>query len=194
MNSNSRTSAILNLEFIGPLVALLVIGVFLTITTPSFFALKNFMNISLQVAVLAIVAIGSTIVILTGGIDLSPGSMMAMLTMILAVLVQLREMSLLLAIPITLLMGCLLGAFNGLLVSYLRIPAFIVTLATMSGFRGLSLTIGPGSPVFQLSDSLRKVFYGSIFGLPLPFVYVIVLYVFFYILLKTHLQDQLSLY
>jgi ribose transport system permease protein len=179
-----RLSRLLQSDFLGPLGALLAISAFIAVTTPNFLDLQNFRNISLQVAVLSIVAIGSTIVILAGGIDLSPGSMIAVLTMSLAVLVKLNDVNLWLAIPLTLLAGGALGAFNGFLVSYLRIPAFIVTLATLSGFKGLALTIGPGAPVFQLSEELREVFYGTLFGIPLPFVYVVVLYAISYVLLE----------
>lgn len=193
MLKRSWLSRLVQAEFIGPLAALLGISAFIALTTPSFLAVKNFENISLQVAVLSIVAIGSTVVILTGGIDLSPGSMIAFLTMSLAVFVKLQGVNLWVAIVLTLLLGGVLGAFNGLLVAYLRIPAFIVTLATLSGFRGLALTVGPGSPVFQLSADLRQVFYGSLLGFPLPMVYVIVLYVIFYIVLE-HTQLGRELY
>ena len=117
-----RLSRLLQSDFIGPLGALLIISAFIALTTPNFLELQNFRNISLQVAVLSIVAIGSTVVILAGGIDLSPGSMIAVLTMTLAVLVKLNGINLWLAIPLTLLAGAALGAFNGFLVSYLRIP------------------------------------------------------------------------
>jgi ribose transport system permease protein len=182
MMKRSLFSRLMQADFVGPLAALLVIAAFIAVTTPSFLALKNFENISLQVAVLSIVAIGSTVVILTGGIDLSPGSMIAFLTMCTAVLIKFQGLSLWIVIPVVLLLGAALGAFNGLLVAYLRIPAFIVTLAALSGFQGLALTVGPGSPVFQLSASLRQVFYGSLFGLPLPFVYVVLLYALFFVL------------
>lgn len=169
---------------LGPLVALLIICAFFAITTPSFLDAQNFRNISLQVAVLSIVAIGSTVVIIGGGIDLSPGSMIAFLTMCLAILVKLQEWNLWLALAVTLALGALLGAVNGSLVAYLRIPSFIATLATLSAFKGLALTVGPGSPVFQLSEQLRQLFYGTFLGLPLPFWYVAILYIFFWVLLE----------
>ena len=185
MTGRSWISRLLGADFMGPLAALLVIIAIIAVTTPSFRQVKNFENVSLQVAVLAIVAIGSTVVILAGGIDLSPGSMIAFLTMCLAVFAKQLGLSLWIAIPLTLLLGAGLGAINGGLVAYLRIPAFIATLATLSMFKGLSLTINGGSPIFQLSPELRSLFYGKLFGVvPLPFVYVIVLYAFFYVLLE----------
>jgi ribose transport system permease protein len=179
-----RLARVLQSDFVGPLGALLLISLFLAITTPNFLAAQNFRNISLQVSVLSILAIGSTVVILAGGIDLSPGSMIAVLTMSLAVFVKLNGLPLWLGIVLTLLVGAGLGAFNGFLVAYLRIPAFIVTLATLSGFKGIALTIGPGSPIFQLSEGLRQIFYGTLFGVPLPFVYVVGLYVAAFIVLE----------
>lgn len=163
-------------QFAGPTAALLLIVLVIGATTPSFLAAENFRNIALQVAVLSIVAIGATVVILTGGIDLSPGSMIAYLTMVLAVMVKLDGISLWLAIPAAIALGGLLGLVNGVLVAYVRIPSFIVTLAGLSAFKGIALTVGGGSPVFSLSTDLGAVFYGELFGVPLPFYYMVVLY------------------
>lgn len=163
-------------EFVGPIVALLLIIVVVALTTPNFIAIDNFQNIAMQAAVLSIVAIGSTVVILTGGIDLSPGSMIALLTMVLASLIKLDGWSLLIAIPAALVCGALLGAVNGFFVAYLRIPSFIVTLAALSIFKGIALTIGGGTPIVSLSPNLEAIFYGQLLGIPLPFIYVVVLY------------------
>jgi ribose transport system permease protein len=163
-------------EFVGPFVALLIIIVVVALTTPNFIAIDNFQNIAMQAAVLSIVAIGSTVVILTGGIDLSPGSMIALITMVLASLIKLDGWSLAIAIPAALLCGALLGAVNGFFVAYLKIPSFIVTLAALSLFKGIALTIGGSTPIVSLSPNLEAIFYGQILGIPLPFVYVVVLY------------------
>lgn len=163
-------------QFAGPMAALLLIMGVVAATTPSFLAAENFRNIALQVAVLSIVAIGSTVVILTGGIDLSPGSMIALLTMVLAVMIKFNGASLWLAIPAAIAIGGVLGLVNGVLVAYVRIPAFIVTLAGLSAFKGIALTVGGGSPVFSLSADLGQVFYGELFGVPLPFYYMVGLY------------------
>lgn len=163
-------------EFAGPVAALLLIVVVVAVTTPSFLNPENFRNIALQVAVLSIVALGATVVIITGGIDLSPGSMIAVLTMVLALLVKTYQQPLWLAVLVTVLVGALMGALNGALVAYVRIPAFIVTLAGLSAYKGLALTVPPGSPIFSLSADLGYLFYGQVFGIPLPFFYVIGLY------------------
>jgi ribose transport system permease protein len=163
-------------EFAGPIVALLIIFIVVALTTPHFLAIDNFQNIALQAAVLSIVAIGSTVVILTGGIDLSPGAMIGLLTMVLASLLKLQGWSLLIAIPAVLLCGALLGAVNGFFVAYVRIPSFIVTLAALSAFTGLALTVGGGTPIVSLSPELQEIFYGEILGIPLPLLYVVGLY------------------
>lgn len=163
-------------EFAGPFAALLIILIVVALTTPNFIAIDNFQNIAMQAAVLSIVAIGSTVVILTGGIDLSPGSMIALITMVLASLIKLDGFSLVVAIPAALLCGALLGAVNGFFVAYLKIPSFIVTLAALSVFKGIALTIGGGTPIVSLSPNLEAIFYGQILGIPLPFIYVVVLY------------------
>lgn len=171
-------------EFIGPMIALLLIVLIVAATTPAFLDPQNFRNIALQVSILSIVAIGSTVVIITGGIDLSPGSMIALLTMCLAVFIKTYGLSLWLAIPLTLTIGCGLGIANGFLVAYVRIPAFIVTLAGLSAFKGLALTLNGGTPAFSLSPELREIFYGTFLGLPLPFYYVVGIYAFFTIVME----------
>ncbi|WP_198085992.1 ABC transporter permease [Variovorax sp. E3] len=165
-------------QFAGPMAALLLIMAVVAVTTPSFLAAENFRNIALQVAVLSIVAIGATVVILTGGIDLSPGSMIAYLTMVLAVMVKLNGVSLWVAVPAAIALGGVLGLVNGVLVAYVRIPAFIVTLAGLSAFKGIALTVGGGTPVFSLSPDLGQLFYGELLGVPLPFYYMVGLYAF----------------
>lgn len=164
------------LEFVGPLVALGLIVLVVAATTPTFLSGQNFRNVALQAAVLSIVALGSTVVILTGGIDLSPGSMIALLTMFLAVMMKLQGYGMWTAIAIVVALGALFGAINGFLVAYVRIPAFIVTLAGLSAYKGFALTVGPGTPIFSLSPALGNLFYGSLFGVPLPFYYVVALF------------------
>ena len=164
------------LEFAGSLAALGLIVLVVAVTTPAFLSGQNFRNVALQSAVLAVVALGSTVVILTGGIDLSPGSMIALLTMFLAVMMKLQGYSIWLTILLVVILGAVFGTVNGLLVSYARIPSFIVTLAGLSAYKGLALLVGPGTPIFSLPPEFADVFYGSLFGVPLPLVYVLVLF------------------
>lgn len=184
MTHHSALRRLAGQEFFGPLLALVIITLIVTVTTPSFLEPQNFRNIALQVSILSIVAIGSTIVIITGGIDLSPGSMIAFLTMCLAVFIKNQGFDLAPAIALTLLIGCALGIVNGVLVAYVGIPAFIVTLAGLSAFKGLALTLNGGTPAFSLSEQLGQVFYGTFLGLPLPFFYVVGSYLLFTIIME----------
>lgn len=184
MTHHSAFRRLAGQEFFGPLLALLIITLIVTVTTPSFLDPQNFRNIALQVSILSIVAIGSTIVIITGGIDLSPGSMIAFLTMCLAVFIKNQGLDLAPAIALTLLIGCALGIVNGVLVAYVGIPAFIVTLAGLSAFKGLALTLNGGTPAFSLSEQLGQVFYGTFLGLPLPFFYVVGSYLLFMVIME----------
>ena len=160
----------------GPLVALLLVSALVSLATDRFLMPANLSNVSLQVATVAVVSIGATLVILTGGIDLSPGSTVALVCCTLAILVKKMGMPLPVGILLVLLLGVACGAVNGFFSTYGRIPSFIVTLATMSIYRGLAFLITGGTPIFSVSDALEPLFYGKFLGIPLPFYYVIILY------------------
>jgi len=160
----------------GPFVAFLLVATIASLATPRFLMVQNLSNVSLQVATVAVVAIGATLVILTGGIDLSPGSTVALVTCTLAILVKNMGLPLPIGVLLVLLMGIILGIINGVLSTYGKIPSFIVTLATMSIYRGLAFLITNGTPIFSVSPALEPLFYGKFIGIPLPFYYVVILY------------------
>lgn len=176
-------SGVFGSSLIGPLVALILSGLVISLTTDRFLDTRNLLNVSLQVSIIAIMAIGSTIVILTGGIDLSPGSMMALLTMLMAIFIKWNSFPLAIAAPLLVLTGCALGALNGFMVAFLRIPSFIATLATLSAYKGWAFLYHNGSPIFSVSDALEPIFYGTLLGVPLPFYYVLVCYLLAFIFL-----------
>ena len=163
-------------QLIGPLVALAIVTVIVALTSDRFLDPGNLGNLSLQASIVALIAVGSTIVIFTGGIDLSSGSMVALLTMILAVAIRDLGFPLELAIVAVLVAGTVIGAFNGIVSAYLRIPSFITTLSGLIAFRGMALLFNNGSPIFSLDPRLEPIFYGTIAGIPLPFVYIVVFY------------------
>ncbi|MFN7286209.1 MAG: ABC transporter permease, partial [bacterium] len=158
------------------LAALLIVALLVAATTQNFFDAGNARNLILQVSIVAIVAVGSTIVIFTGGIDLSPGSAIALMTVIFATALKLWAVPIGLAVPLILVLGVLLGLLNGVLTAYLRIPSFITTLAALSAFRGVAFMFNNGSPVSQVSPWLEPIFYGTFLGAPLPLFYVIIVY------------------
>ncbi len=160
----------------GALGAMFLVAFVVALTTDRFIDAGNLSNLALQVSIVAIIAIGSTFVILSGGIDLSPGSAIALMTMVFAILAKNWGLPLALAIPIVLTLGLVLGLINGVLAAYLRIPSFITTLATLSAFRGVAFMFNNGSPIFSISPGIEAIFYGRLFSVPLPLFYVVALY------------------
>jgi ribose transport system permease protein len=172
------------------LAALLLAVVVVSLTTDRFLMERNLSNVSLQVSTVAIAAIGSTLVILTGGIDLSPGAAVALTSCTLAILAKNHHIPVVISIPMTLGLGIILGFVNGFFSTYGRIPSFVVTLATMSVYRGLAFLFTEGHPIFSVSPDLDTVFYGKFLGFPLPLCYVVVLYLIMLVFLRLTLPGR----
>jgi ribose transport system permease protein len=131
----------------GPIVALLVLLLVFGLTTPAFFKTANFINILNQITVWGMLALGMTLVIITGGIDLSVGSVMALSMMILGWSFKVLAVPFWAAICLALLAGALCGLINGLMITRLRLPSFIATLAMMYMSRGLANIITDGKNI-----------------------------------------------
>ena len=131
----------------GPLIGLILLGVFLSIATDSFFSLRNFLNILDQVTVIGIIAVGMTFVILIGGIDLSVGSVLALAMMTLGYLNVEAGLPMGIAIPGALIVAAFAGSITGLVITEFKVPPFIATLAMMSIARGLASMITNGSQI-----------------------------------------------
>jgi ribose transport system permease protein len=136
----------------GPLLGLILLCVIFTFTTNVFFSVRNALNVLDQVTVLGILAVGMTLVIVIGGIDLSVGSILAFVMMVMGWLKETCNVPLPLAIVIALLAGAVCGLLNGLLVTKARLPAFIATLAMMSIGRGLANIVTDGRQVVGFPD------------------------------------------
>ena len=136
-----RMKSPFSLPFAGPAIATLLVALFVSLTTDRFLTPGNLNNLALQVSIVALIAIGSTAVIIVGGIDLSPGSAIALLTMLLAMMLKFWGIGFWPAIGLTLLGGAAIGFVNGAITAYLRIPAFITTLAGYSAYRGTGLHV-----------------------------------------------------
>ncbi|HUH07647.1 MAG TPA: ABC transporter permease [Egibacteraceae bacterium] len=165
-------------RWIGPLLVMLSVATLMALTTDRFLHPRNLANVSLQMAIVAIVAIGATIVILTAQIDLSSGSLVALVTVLTAGVIKNVGLPVPTALALMLLLGALLGLVNGFFSTYGRIPPFIFTLGTLSIFRGLAFLYTGGTPIFSVSPQLNRVFYARLplLEIPMPFVYVLVLY------------------
>ncbi len=145
----------------GPLIGLLLLCVFLSIATDTFFSLRNFLNILDQITVIGIIAVGMTFVILIAGIDLSVGSVLALAMMVLGYLNVEAGMPMGIAITGALAAAAVAGLISGLLITEFKVPPFIATLAMMSIARGLANMITDGSqiigfpPWFNLGAIIR---------------------------------------
>jgi ribose transport system permease protein len=168
----------------GPLLAFLLVAVLVSLTTNRFLQPQNLSNVSLQVSSVAIAAVGATLVILAGGIDLTPGAIVALTACVGAMLIRDLNVPVPIALILLLLLGAFIGLISGTLSTYGRIPAFITTLALMGMIRGLAFLITGGTPIMSVSNDLGPLFYGNLLGIPLPLVYVLVLYALVFILLR----------
>lgn len=169
------------LQRLGPLLGLIVIVLILSIMSPQFLDLDNLFNVLRQISIIALLAFGMTFVILTGGIDLSVGSTLALSGALTAGMMA-AGVDPILAVILGILAGGLMGAFNGIIIAKGKVAPFIATLATMTIFRGLTLVYTDGRPVTGFTDSVffELLGKGYFFGIPVP---VITMFAIFLILL-----------
>jgi ribose transport system permease protein len=166
---------------------LILITIILTIMSPSFLTTDNIFNVLRQVSINALIAYGMTFVILTGGIDLSVGSILALASALTAGMLA-SGMDPVLAVIVGLAAGAAMGMVNGLIITKGKVAPFIATLATMTIFRGFTLVYTDGRPITGLSDavSFQMLGKGYFLGIPFPVVTMLIAYfVLFFILRKT---------
>lgn len=149
------------------LLGLLALGIGLTFLTDRFLTVENLANIGRQVSINAIIAVGMTLVIITGGIDLSVGAVMT-LAMTFGAGAMLAGVPVVGAVALALLTGLGFGAINGALIAYARLPAIIVTLATMEIPRGIALLYTGGYPLTGLPAGFAPLGRGDVLGLHVP--------------------------
>ncbi|OIJ14278.1 ribose ABC transporter permease [Anaerobacillus alkalilacustris] len=173
------------LGLLGPFIGLMVIIIVISIMNPSFLTFSNILNVLRQVSINALIAFGMTFVILTGGIDLSVGSTLAFSSAVTASLLA-SGVDPFIAVSIGLIVGTLLGAFNGLIISKGKVAPFIATLATMTIYRGLTLMYTEGRPITGLGDStfFEMMGRGYFLGIPFPAVTMMISFTILYIILK----------
>ncbi len=151
----------------GIVIALGLIALSLSLSTDNFLTTGNLTNILRQVSINGILAVGMTFVILTGGIDLSIGSVLALGGMVAASLViGLNPQAPVTAVLASMAVGAAVGAFSGILIAWVRLPAFVVTLGMLSAVRGLTLIYSQGMPISNLSPGFKFLGQGSFFGVP----------------------------
>lgn len=155
-------------EWYGALVAVLVLGVLLTLASPYFLTTGNLSNILVQASVIALLAGGQTFVILTGGVDLAVGALTALAGAVAGHMMIKMGIDPYLAMAAALAIGAAVGLFNGYLVAYVGIPAFIVTLGGLTLWRGLAFDLTGGFDNAGLPDPLPFIGYGDVLGVPMP--------------------------
>lgn len=161
------------------LIALALLVVVVSILSPSFLTTKNIFNVLRQTSVNAIIAAGMTFVILTGGIDLSVGSILAISGAVCASMLV-SGTNIIIAVIIALVIGAVVGFLNGFVISKGKLQPFIATLATMTILRGLTLVFTDGKPITlgsgDLAVAFGKIGGGTILGIPTPAIIMIVVF------------------
>jgi ribose/xylose/arabinose/galactoside ABC-type transport system permease subunit len=170
----------------GLLAAIILLMVYFTFTAPHFFTSSNQIDILRQMSMIAMIAIGMTLIIITGEIDLSVGSLVAASSAIFGFLVIKQGV----IIPVAALVAIVMGAAGGFSVAFLRnrygIPSFITTLGLLSVWRGIAYMVTSGFPLSPYPSSFEFLGSGFISFLPVTVVIMIILYiVFYYVLAKT---------
>ena len=161
-------------ENLAILVAFIILCVGLSIATPAFFTKDNILNVLRQVATNSNLAIGLTMAIIIGGIDLSVGAILAFSGLLCASFIS-DGMNLGLAVLLAFTLGALFGLLNGLIIAYTNMPPFVVTLATQNIARGIVNVYANGQPISARTPVFNFLGVGYFLGIPLPVIYSFVL-------------------
>lgn len=176
----------------GPLIGLVLLFIVISTLNDSFIDLSNLKNLARQVSINALIAFGMTFVILTGGIDLSVGSILALSSALMASMIV-KGMNPDIAIFVSALIGIGLGAMNGIIISYGNVAPFIATLATMTIYRGATLVFTNGNPISGLTEDATFTAFGQgfLFDVPVPAIIMLIAFVILlFVLSKTPLGRQ----
>lgn len=182
--AGGRASTVRMLQRLAPLLALTLMCIALAVVSPPFRSVDNVINVLRQSTVNALLSLGQLLVILTAGIDLSVGSILAVCCVVFAKLLK-AGWDPVTTIAATLALGLFLGLLNGLMLTKLRLPhPFVSTLGMMNAARGAALILSGGFPISDLPDSARWMGAGLVGPIPAPVIVVAVVYGMFYVLLR----------
>ncbi|HIF9402474.1 TPA: ribose ABC transporter permease [Photobacterium damselae] len=181
-NAQSNSNKLFTKEWLieqKSLIALIFLIVVVSFLNPNFFTVDNILNILRQTSVNAIIAVGMTLVILTAGIDLSVGSVLALCGAFAATLIAM-EVPVLIAVPTALLAGAILGAISGVIIARGKVQAFIATLVTMTLLRGVTMVYTDGRPIStgftDVADSFAWFGTGYAMGIPVPIWLMVIVF------------------
>ncbi|WP_353854379.1 ribose ABC transporter permease RbsC [Bacillus sp. Bos-x628] len=182
LTSNGRFDNIM--QKLGPFLGLIFLVVIVSILNPSFLEPLNILNLLRQISINALIAFGMTFVILTGGIDLSVGAILALSSALTAGFIV-SGMDPILAIIIGCIIGAILGMINGLFITKGKMAPFIATLATMTIFRGLTLVYTDGNPITGLGSNYAFQLFGRgyFLGIPVPAITMLLTFIVLWTLL-----------
>ncbi len=190
-----RSSALQMLSRFGLLLVLILLATVFSILSPLvlgeqyFLDTRNLIQVALQAAINAIIAVGMTYVITTGGIDLSVGSTVALGGIVVANLLK-NGGTPFTALLVGIGVGILCGIVNGLLITRANLPPFIATLGTMGIFRGLALIISEGRPIYGLPQEFIRTFAGQVGPIPIPVIVALITAVIFgFIFVRTKVGE-----
>ena len=170
---------------LGIILSLLVLCIILTFATEHFLTTRNILNVLLQISTNGMIAFGMTYVILLGGIDLSVGSVVALSGTISMALMARSNWPLVPALLIGVVIGLAVGVINGLLITKVKMPAFIVTLAMMNITRGLALIMTSGKPIYVQDERLLIIGNGKFLDvIPLQIIYMLIIFLILFCVLN----------
>lgn len=174
-------------------VILIVMSLFVGAMNPRFFMGRNLINILIQISGYICLAVGMTLVMTTGGLDISVGSTVGMVTAIMGVAMSWWEVGGITAILLGLAVALVAGAINGLFVVLFNVPSLIVTLGTRAAYRNLGYVFTEGELLFGFPDSFRWVSRGRVLGIPFPILFAAIVAVWgVYFLYKTKTGRQIT--
>ncbi|QLI76637.1 ribose ABC transporter permease RbsC [Bacillus pumilus] len=182
LTSNGRFDHIM--QKLGPFLGLIILVAIVSILNPAFLEPLNILNLLRQISINALIAFGMTFVILTGGIDLSVGAILALSSALTAGFIV-SGMDPIFAIIVGCIIGAILGMVNGLLITKGKMAPFIATLATMTIFRGLTLVYTDGNPITGLGSNYAFQLFGRgyFLGIPVPAITMLLTFIVLWVLL-----------
>jgi ribose transport system permease protein len=184
MKSSSFINSGLNaLKTYSLYLAFIAIFIIFSFLNPNFLSVNNVLNVVVQSSIIAIIAVGQTMVILTSGIDLSVGSIVGAVGIGIGML-MVSGVPIPVAVVLGILMGGVFGAINGFVIAYGRVPAFIATLGMMGIARGIALAAKNGEPVSGLPHAFQFIAGSSIGGIPNFVFYVIIIFAVMFVVLE----------
>ena len=175
MTNERKRNLINKVNVYRSVLILAIICIVASFLSSSFLSVNNFFNVIKQITVAGIVGCGMTFVILTGGIDLSVGSIVGLAGAVGAGVLSTTD-NVALALTVTLAIGLLCGLANGFLVAQWEIPPFIATLGTMTLLRGCVLVYTKGAPIPVKNDAFKFIGKGDVLGIPLPIIILLALF------------------